>query len=228
MRDRIIFLLIILALLLTIYFLVRQHNDVVQSYKSIIDQKNSEIEFHVNDKGRIVAEKGAAEMRYKDLQRSYPSIYNSIKNDMDIKMKNLRAYIQSEFQASASNNGTITNNYIISSDSTKKQYRVLNVNDGYLKLVSYIGDSSVSPYNYTYADTIKQAISIRRSWFLGREHMYSTATMSNPNSIIRGNTSILIKDYRDKRFGVGIGATYNPFANKVFVGIGIQYNLFKF
>lgn len=228
MRERIVFIAVIISLLFLIYFITRQHNEVVSSYKSILDQKNSEIEYHVNEKGKIISEKGAAEMRYRDLQKAYPQIYKSIKDDMDIKIKNLRAYIQSEFQASASNNGTITNNYIITADSTKKQYRVLNINDGYLKLVSYIGDSSNSPYNYTYTDTVKQAISIKRKWFLGNEHMYATAAMSNPNSKVYGNSSILIKDYRDKRFGVGIGANYNPFTNKIYFGIGIQYNLIKF
>lgn len=228
MRERFILISVIVVLLAFIYFIINKHSEVVASYRSIIDQKNSEIAYHVNENGRMVAEKGAAEMKYKELQRSYPQIYKSIKDDMDIKIRNLRAYIQSEFQASASNNGTITNNYIITADSTRKQYKVLNINDGYLKLVSYVGDSTVSPYNYTYTDTVKQAISISRKWFLGNEHMYSTATMSNPNSKVYGNTSILIKNYRDKRFGVGIGANYNPFTNKVYFGVGIQYNLIKF
>ena len=230
MSERIVYIGLIVVLSLILYVHTKKQNEVIDTFRSIVDTKNAEIEYHLNEKGRIIAEKQAAEMRYRDLQKAYPSIHNSIKKDLDLKIKNLKAYIQSEFQVASTKTGTVTILHYDSANHSQPDsaYRVLNINDGYLKLTSYIGDGSESNYSYTYTDTIKQAISFKRKWFLGKQQLYGTATMSNPSSTIKSSSSVLIKDFRDKRFGVGVGANYNPFTNKINIGIGVQYNLIKF
>jgi hypothetical protein len=196
-----------------------------QSHESILSEKNATIEYYRTQTGRLVAEKNAAVLRSRDLEKAYPEIYKALKTDFDIKTKDLKAYIRSEIQATGSGTADIINNdyhYGV------KQGAQLRVNDNYLKLEATVLDSLHASYSYTYSDTIQQAISIRKKWFLGRETLYGSAMLSNPSAKVVGSTNISIDNYRDKRFGLGVGVFYDPFTNSPRVGIGVTYNLIKF
>jgi septal ring factor EnvC (AmiA/AmiB activator) len=193
--------------------------------ESVISEKNAELEFFRSQTGKLLAQKNAAELRSKELEEAYPEIYNTLKKDFDIKVKDLKAYIKNEFKATGSGNADINNHYTTIIGG--KEATSLSVNDGYLAFEAVVKDSLNAPYTYTYSDTIQQAIAVKKKWILGRERLYGTATLSNPNAKVTGSTNVLINDYRDKRFGVGPFIGYNPFTNGVTIGIGVQYSLIK-
>ena len=88
-------------------------------------------------------------------------------------------------------------------------------------------DSLNAPYVYTYSDTLQYAFHVKKKWFLGNEQLYGSGMLSNPNAKITNSTSVLIKDYRDKRFYLGAGMSYDINGNFV-PSIQIGYSIYKF
>lgn len=175
-----------------------------------------------------MAQKQAAEVMAGEVKSMYPELYKALSRDLDVKVKDLKAYIQSEFKVTSSGKGQVTNNYYTTSTDVRRKYQQFTAGDGYLSIKADLIDSLNAPYTYTYTDTIKQSISVKRKWLLGKEYLYGSAAISNPNAKIIGSQNILIKDYRDKRWGLGVGAIYDPFTSRASVGISFSYILVKF
>lgn len=195
---------------------------MIANLQSAIEEKNGKITHYMNENGRIVAEKNAAEIEVNQLRSMYPEIYKSISKDFNIRIKDLKAYMESEFKVTGSGKSDVHNHYYPESKSN-----VMEVvsRDGYLDYSGVILDSTQARYTYTYTDTIKQTISVKRKWFLGNEKMYGSATLSNPNARVIGGKSILMREYKDKRFGLGMGVYYDGTFR---LGVGLQYNILKF
>lgn len=222
-------LIVVIGLMVLAFLALRRMDSIRKDnvrLSGIITEKNAALEFTKNEVGRLVAEKKAAEIEAKDLKRMYPEIYNAITKELNIKTKELKAYIKSEIEVAASGKGVINNNhyYTLPSGDTVRvsQY---SMDDGFLKFKANLLDSS---YTYLYQDTVKQAIALKKKWLLGKESLYGSATLSNPSAKVVGSQSILINDYKDKRFGLGIGILYDPFSGQPHFGVGLQYNLIKF
>lgn len=227
MRD-IFYLIAFTAVMAVVYYAFLKLERRIDSYESVISEKNSQIEYFMNENGQLVAGKQAAEVAVKDLKSMYPEIYRSLSRDLDVKLKDLKTYMESGFKASGSGNGQIHNHYYSNESGDSILSRSLVIDDTYLNLKATILDSANSPYTYTYSDTIKQTISIKRKWFLGNEYLYGSAVLSNPNANITSSKNILIQDYKDKRFSLGIGTFYDPSSGKIRLGVGLSYALFKF
>lgn len=197
---------------------------------SVITEKNAEIKYRVNREGEILAQKEAAVIRAKDLEDAYPKIYEDLKKEFDIKVKDLKAYIQNEFEARGTGQGSITtNNYYDSTLRRQIRFRDFEMNDGYLTFNTRLFDSlSNSLYNYVYSDTSKTAIHTKKRWLFGKEQLYATTKLSNPNAKLIGSTNVLIDTYRDKKFGVGPAIIYDPFNGNFSIGVSLTYCLFKF
>lgn len=223
-------LLLIAVLLLIFGYLtngIYKREQQIEELRSVLNETNSKIEYYKNEHGLLVAQKAAAELRASELKAMYPDIYNSISKDLNIKVKDLKAYIESSFKATSSGTGSITNNYYQTAYG-KKHYSVFSASDGFLNIRAELVDSLHTPYSYTYTDTVKQSISVKKRWFLGNDKLYGSATMANPKAIITGSSNILITQYRDKRWALTVGLMYDPFSRQVVPGIGIGYNLIKF
>lgn len=227
-RLEIVFLALLLGAVMFVIAIVGKMQDRIRSYESVIKEKNDEITYHKNQNGLLVARKSAAELAVEDIKNSYPEIYRALKRDLDISVRDLKAYIQSEISVTGTGDGSVVNNYFTTNKYDTVKYRTFSMSDGYLEMNADILDSGKAPYKYTYADTVKQAISTSRKWFLGREYLYGSATLSNPNAKVVGSTNVLIKDYKPRKWGVGIGAQYNLMTGKPSLGVGIQYNLISF
>jgi len=221
---------ILTALLIYFYYKSEKHKEEVKSRDSVISEKNDVIKYHVNNEGRILGEKKAAEIHAKELEQMYPHVYAELKKEFDIQQKNLKAYIKNEFSAIGTGTGSVVNNHYYDSTTRRNvRFRNFNMDDGYLKFNTTLYDSLFNaPYSYSYSDTASTVIHKKRKWLLGKEELYSTTKFSNPNAKITGTTNILVKDYRDKRWSVMIGAGYDPFYNKPTAMIGLGYSIFKF
>jgi hypothetical protein len=60
------------------------------------------------------------------------------------------------------------------------------------------------------------------------EKLYATTMFSNPNAKITGTTSILVDNYRDKRWVLSVGGYVDPFNQKAGVSLNFGYALLKF
>jgi hypothetical protein len=224
--------IIIGALVLILVLLGNYAIDLYSANKrknTVISEKDDTIRHYINENGRVVAEKTAALITAKELSQAYPLIAAELKNDFDIKLKNLRAYMQSQFAAQGSGNATITNNYHIDSLGRKVHFKDFDVSDGYLTFHSVLYDSLVTaPYKYLYQDTISTAINVKKKWLFGNEKLYSSSMLKNPNAKVTGTTNILIDTHKDKRWYIGIGASYNPINNTIGPSVNVGYTLIKF
>lgn len=233
MKSNVPYIIVILILLFLAGWFYMELQEVKASDErkdTVIAEKNAEIKYRENEKGQIVAEKNAAIVSKKELEDAYPKIAEEIKNDFDLKLKNIRAFIKNEFEVRGQGTGTITNNHYFDSTSRKTvRFRDFKMNDGFLKFETKLFDSlTTSQYSYVYTDTISTTVHTKKNWIFGKSQLYASSILSNPNAKVVGTTNILINSYKDKRFSVGPSIIYNPIDNKINIGIGISYSLLKF
>src|SRR5687768_14540197 len=199
---------LIAAMALVIAFLVWRTAKLTEnlaSTKQILLEKETAISAFKSQSGKTVTEKPAAEINKSDLDKHYQDLAADLK-DMRIKLNSVRAVLKASIEAKGEGTVTIVHDTVrvpgmppVSADS-------LFIDDGYLSLKAGIPGR----YRYLYQDSIVMAIAGKKKWLFGKETLWGSARMSNPNSRALNQTAILIQGRRDKRFYVGIGANYDP------------------
>lgn len=232
MTKDIIYLIVISVLLFTsLWFYNRSQklSALNDNQESIIAEKNDSIRYHINDKGRIVADKLAAEATSKQIAEAYPQLEKELKDAFDLKLRDLRVFIKNEIQATGQGKSTVVNNYYTDSLGNKVEYRDVKFNDGYLKFESSVFEGlDFGDAKYVYTDTITTTISSAKKWFLGKETLRAQSALNNPNAKVINTTNILINNYRDKRFCVYVGPGYDFLNNQLTLNVGVGYALIKF
>lgn len=218
-------IIVVLLYFLDVYINTLQSKNKSQS--SVIAEKNDSIHYHKTKNGQLVADKVAAEMKAKDLEKNYPALAKQVEQ-MGIELKSVKAVMQLGFTAHGSGNSYITHNHYV--DSTGKQMDSIGfkVSDGFLALRATIYDSIRAPYKYKYSDVITMTMHTEKKWLFGKETLYGSGVLGNPNAKITNSTNVLMKDYKDKRFSIGPYVGYDPIQNRPSVGIGVQWALIKF
>lgn len=218
----------------------------VKSLLSANSEKDAKIEKITNALGEEIFRKQAAEVRIKDLENAYPQLAATLEKQFDIKIKNLKAYIENQFVAHGTGTGTITNNHYHydSATGTASDSLKYKMNDGFLSYnvnfeLKFKDKFTItqSPYHYQYSDTAKTVIASNKKFFQfwKNEKLFATTKFSNPNTSLVGATNILVDDYKDKRWSIGIGAGWgliitNDGTVEVgwYLGPNVSYTLFKF
>jgi hypothetical protein len=220
-------LIAVMALAIVIlYNRAKEQAMVIAGKNSIITEQNSEIEYRKNKEGKTIADKVAAEARAKDLESAYPKLAKILTDQMDIRLKNLQTAMQAEFRAMNSGQTVIIRD-TVEIDGVKKAVDSVHIDDGYLSLSAQIKDNMFD-WDYQYSDSITIALHTKKKWFLGKETLYSSLMLSNPNASVMNSTSVKVKDHRDKRWVISAGVNYDPFSNQVRPGVHVGFALFKF
>jgi hypothetical protein len=194
---------------------------------TIISEKNDSVHHWKTQSGRNAVDKLAAEATAKEFQNAYPAFADELKKEFNVEIKDLKAYVRAEFEAHGQGQGGISNTYLV--DSSGHRYKEFKMDDGYLAFRTMLFDStSVSPYNYTYGDTLTYGFKIKKRWFLGDDKLYGFGGLRNPNARIKKATNVLIKDFKDKRFSVGPFVGYGFIGKQIEIGVSLQYSLIKF
>lgn len=195
-----------------------------KSLAQTIQEQQAEINYRKTHEGKLIADKQAAEVRASDLAKAYPELANILTNQMDIKLKNLQSVLRAEFQVVGQGNSTVIHNHY---DSTGQYPQwTLKAQDGYLDFEADVYDSLRAPYRYTYHDTLVYAFHFKRKWAFGNKQLYGSGMLRNQNSKITNSTAVQIKDFRDKRFGVGPYVGYGT--SGASVGISVHYSVVRF
>lgn len=229
MKVVITVIIAILAVLIygSVATVIKLKKELIQN-KSVLSEKTDSIRYYRTDNGKLVAEKSAALLSTKDVSDSYPQVVAQLK-EIDIRLKNMKAFMQSSFQANGSGTGIINNHYYVDSTGRRVAYKEFSMHDGYLSFRTTLYDSTVqSTYEYSYTDTISTVIHSKKKWFFGDEKIYATSLLKNPNAKVTGTTNLLIDTHKDKRFYVGVGASYSPLTNTFAPSVHVGYALFKF
>lgn len=231
MKLHLTYITIITTMALAIFFLFdRWHKAVhkTEEQQSILTEKQDSIRYHKNKFNQVVSEKKSADITTKEFQDFYKSETAKLKDQLDINAKNIKAYMDAKFVAAGHGQGTVIHNHYIDSTGRTQDSTSLSVADGHLSFHATIYDSLHLHYKYTYSDSMTFAISVKKKWFLGKESLYGSGVFGNQNTKITHSTSVLIKDYRDKRWVVSAGVSYNPFINQFQPALHFGYALFKF
>lgn len=230
MKHHIFYLISLIAAGVLIYVLWtdrQQAKKDVRNYQSIVREKEAEITYRKDSEGRAIADKVAAQATAKQLEESYPALAKTITEQMDIKLKNLKAVISAQISAQGSGIGIIVRDTIYRETGISNVVDSIYAKDSYLDFRAQVSGAKFD-YKYTYYDSLTFAISTRKKWFLGKEQIYVSGRLSNPGAKVTGQTAVLIDKYRDKRFSVNVGVLYDPFNNRFVPGVGVGFALFKF
>lgn len=248
MKRDYIYIAAIAILLLSGYMVYdKLQDEKIQSkgLASALSEKDAKVEKLTNALGEEIYRKQAAELRVKDMEKAYPELAATIEKQFDVKMKNLKAYIENQFQVHGTGTGTVINNnyHYDSATNTASDSLKYAMDDKFLKFninfeLKFTDKFSInqSPYHYTYTDTAKTVIASNKKFlqFWKNEKLFATTKFSNPNTSLIGATNILVDDYRDKRFSISISVGWglvkvgNGVHTGFFGGPSVSYSLFKF
>lgn len=227
-------LLIVLLASGSILLALKRANIALDHKDSIIAEKDTIIHYRTNQYNQVVAEKNAAVATTKEIAKAYPLVVEELKKEFDIKLRDMRAYVRNEFVAQGHGNSTINNHYYTDSLGNQHTSWTLRASDGYLDFRANVMDSLNAPYQYHYGDTATTVFHGKKTWFLGNEKMYSSTRFRNPNSRVVNATNILVDNYRDRRWVLGVGISYLPLMYKerwtmqVQPSVTFSYALLKF
>lgn len=220
-----------IGFLIFLLYDLRSHSRLVEDqFRSANGQHQAEVEYLKNELGKTVSAKQAAEISSKQFIDLYKRESAELRDDLNIKIKNLKSYVRAEFRASGGGpaviNTPVESELEFESEDPVDLTPYLTFKDSYLDFSSTIGKDPLAKYTYT--DTLVYAVATKKKWFLGKETLYGNGMFANPNAKITGSTDVLINNYRDKRWAVTIGPYYDPFRGKAGVSIGLGYTLIKF
>lgn len=231
MKTHLTYILVIAAFAAAAFYFFdrnRKNKNTIERHKSALKEKDDSLHHTVNKLGQSVAEKSAAEVNLKEAKEFYAKEFEQIRKEIGIKNNDVKAFVQAQFAAHGQ--GTTTINYIQqpadSSGAGSVERGTFSINDGYLLLDGLL-DSTKVDYKYTYQDEILYAFHVKKKNIFAKEELYGSGRLKNENAKITNSTSVLINDYKDKRFGVMVGGGYDPFQGPT-IGIFVGYNLIKF
>lgn len=232
MKLHVTYITIITAMALAIFFLFDRWHKVkhtAEDLQQILIEKKDSLRYHKNKYNQVVAEKASVEISTKEFMDNYKAEAAKLKDQLNVTAKDLRAYMDAKFITVGSGNTTVIHNHYTDSTGRAQDSTSLQISDGYLALRASISDSTRrAKYIYTYSDSMTFAISVKKKWIFGSEKLYGSGVFGNPNTKITHSTSVLIKDYRDKRWVVSAGVSYNPFVNQFVPAVHFGYALIKF
>ncbi len=233
-----ILLLIVFGAIVSVamYFTFRNIRDLkskLASKDQAIEERDAVIKYRTTENGKLIADKQAAELRAEDLEKAYPKLAEAISKQMDIKISRLTAVVQAQFQAQGELLGRIdTGTFKPTGLTLNPELHTFNrhgqLTDKYLNADLYWQDGSNKISGlYTYTDSIVFAFHMKGKWWQ-RKQLFGSGMLSNPQAKITNMTSIQVKEFKDKRFGIGPSINYDPFINRVTIGVGLHYSLIKF
>lgn len=226
-NSHIYYILAIIVLIVLLYLQESLSRVEIRKKDSVISEKNAAIEYERTNKDKILARKVVAVVDPKDLKESYPDLQRLVREEFKLHESQLKAIIQSEFEARGQGQ-TVVNNYY---DSLTKEYvDKFEIYDGYLRLGGSKNSRNLLTYQYSYQDTATTVLHSNKKWYniFKKEQLYSTTMFNNKNSKITGTTNVLVDGYRPKRFSLAVGIGYDPFKNVFTPNVGIYYSLIKF
>lgn len=206
----------------------RKHKEESERKDSVIDEKNAVIAYSMDREKRIIATKDAAVIAYTEIAKAYPAVMKDLES-LNLEVKDLKAYTRSGFQARGSGNSTVvaTTTHDSTTGKTVSTWE-LKASDGYLDFRSTVLDSLNAPYTYTYSDTIVSAFYTKRKWLLGNQKMYAASRLSNPNAKVTNTTNLMVDSFKDKRWTLGPGISYDPISNTFHPTVTLSYAVFRF
>lgn len=200
-----------------------------QYYTDIISAKNDTVRTWQDEAGRWRAEATTAQVTNRDLQEFFRLEAQQIRNDFDLKIKNVTGYLR----ATVHTRDTV----VLKTDSTTRII-VQNANgsdtahfhytDTWSRFDAMLHNSMLT-LNYQTRDSVAFATSFKKNGMFGSKRTVLDGISYNPKSKISGITGIEIKA-PNYRWSIGpyVGYGWNGDRWAPSVGLSVNYSLIRF
>jgi hypothetical protein len=210
----------LICFIIAFYFQSRQY----RSIKSLVDEKEATIREFRTVQGKTATEKVTAEVSKQDLKDHYPELTKELA-DLKIQVRQLQGILTTTIEAKGKGEVIIVRDTIRLPGAVPVILDSVKINDGYLRFKGQ-AKNGLFGYSYTYQDSMTFAIARKRNWLFGKETLYGTGKLQNPNAKITNQTSLVIKN-RDKRWNVSAGVGYDFYGKRVVPTVYAGYSLIK-
>lgn len=197
------------------------------SANSALTEKSDSIRYFRSESGKIVAEKAAAEISQQDFERHYADLAKVLQADFRIRIKQAVAVLQAEIQANGAGVVMVVRDTVRLPGAVPVVRDSFTIDDGYLQLGGRLVPGQKVKYSYQYGDSLIFAADRRKKWLYGKETLYGSVRLSNPNARALRQTAIFIDERRQKRWGLSVGAYYDPFRNQWGPSVNVGYTLIR-
>lgn len=208
----------------------RKMKSNIASSQSIVDEQESHIQRERRRNGQLVQEKQAAVVssRSKDeIIDRYAQAYSDLKNNHEIKIKNVHSYYRAKMSTMGSGEAEIRDTTIYLK-SIKTVFPSFEINDGYLSLGGYFDDEKLK-YSYIVTDSLSIAYHWDKKgfWiFKKRDGLKVSFASSNPNTTLLNASTFAIEDKKKTQITIGPHIGYD-FINGLSFGLSVQKPLVR-
>lgn len=232
-KDRVMIALVILVIIMLVLFCIAlsaylKDHKKLENAGSVIAEKDAKISYYKAKSGRVVSSKSAAVVTHDQFAEYYPELKKTL-SDLNIKVNNLNSIVRAGFLARSASYGKIDTVIVVKSDSLKWANRRAVVGNRFYTDSLYWNTSGTKiTSRMTYQDSITMIFHVNKNGLFRRNTLAASASFNNPDAIVLNQTAVEVKEFKDKRFGVGVMVGYDPFHNSPGVLVGVSYDLFKF
>jgi hypothetical protein len=220
-----------------------QAAEVRDSLSSIIESREGEVRYLKTELGKTISEKQAAEVSAHQFKEHYKKDLKRLEDEFNIKLKRIKVFATAPIQVDGEGMSFISEDPIDFTGNGKFHLRNLDslrlsngssshlmFSDKYLSFDVDMSEGREGGYKstYTYRDTISYVLHVKKRWIFGKERLYGSWMFENPNAVALNPESVVIEEYKDKRFAVTIGPYFDPFRGNYGVSIGLGWTLIKF
>lgn len=236
------FILMALLALGGYLWLERKHASDMEGLQTILDSKNGEVTFWKNKAGESISRASQVSSTFEQYRAAHPQEVAAILKEFSLEPSQLRNFLKASIQAK--NKGVSVVKTIYSRDTVLIQggmqidsvrKSTFEIYDGYLALGGEsefkVGDSwSQVKWQYRYLDTLTFVGRVQKTGFLGlgKKKYFVDGSIKNPRAQITSIKNVEIREFVDKRFGIGPALVYDPFSGTLRIGVGVTYNLIRF
>lgn len=227
-----------------------QATEVRDSLSSIIESREGEVRYLKTELGKTISEKQAAEVSAHQFKEHYKKDLKRLEDEFNVRLKRIKVFATAPIQIDGEGLSFIVEDPADTSSLDFSGSNVLSLgnlklgnlklgngssshlrfSDKYLSFNVDISEGREGGYKstYTYRDTISYVLHVKKRWIFGKERLYGSWMFENPNAVALNPESVVIEEYKDKRFAVTVGPYFDPFRGNYGVSVGLGWTLIKF
>ena len=220
--------LLIIAVLYILHLHEMKRNQRM-SLESVINQKSSEFKIRLTaDSLRIASQSRAQLTNANEISKYYAKELEAVKKELGGKIDKMQSLVRATFLVTTQ--GKVKPAF--ESDTTKQSIPTgttavsATFKDKHFDIYTRI-DADTALFKASYSATFT-AVGFVKKRLLKKDQYFINAYLDDKNASITGLTNFEVKEFKDKRFGVGPFVGYDFINNRPSAGIAVYYSLFKF
>lgn len=208
------------------YFAYKKNTSKLKATNSVLQEKQSKINYYTDRYGTEHARRLAVEGSYTILKNYYSDLLDSVSKRTKAKESNIKAVATAGVKST--NEIALNVDTVYIADSTTNYD--FSYSDRWITLSGRVGAENT--INYITRDSVVLTTFVKPSGLfgLGKKNIYVDGYSLNPHSRITGLQNVLLTRAKSKRWGIGIQAGYgwNGSQWAPYFGVGIQYSIVRF